>query len=396
MSMFDYCIQAGHRAAPGRHQFQLRPARTARTTARGAIESFIEWTSPNTLPDSGLSRCASCCRPATASCRAPMPRCIFTAGGPVQAGSTGTSCPTTSTRELRRDMDAASRTLLASRLTFTLTDPAGRQLHDRREPGDPSRLGTPLYGSSSSHRWTLTRGVFFILLPPTAKPSRPGRSRPPAPIEIKLEQHRRDSPPSAYVDAWVARDDTVPGYPQFGRQFLLQRPAVRSVRPLQRPHGADGQQQPGPTSVHHQRHRHRQDADRDRRLPAQGDEGGRVHRGGRAQTPAAAAALARRHGAVRRHLRAGRPAGGRLPQRQPRRSPAPASPPRRSPSGWRTTSLPAARATARRCGTRPTSTRPIRRPTRRRRPGRPSRPRNAAATAASGAGPLQKVKRYEW
>ena len=48
-------------------------------------------------------------------------------------------------------------------------------------------------------------------------------ARPLAPAgtyQVQLK-HTGGLAASAYVDAWVARDDTVPGYPQFGRQSFF-------------------------------------------------------------------------------------------------------------------------------------------------------------------------------
>jgi hypothetical protein len=107
---------------------------------------------------------------------------------------------------------APLRTGTASRLTLTVTDPLGDS-YTIDENQVSVALGS--YGQLV-HRWTQTRGVFFILLPPTAS-FVAGPLAPCGTYQVQLK-HTGGLAASAYVDAWVARDDTIPGYPQFGRQ----------------------------------------------------------------------------------------------------------------------------------------------------------------------------------
>ena len=104
-----------------------------------------------------------------------------------------------------------------SRLTLTVKDPFGRSTS--MTEGEAFK---PLGNYGWLYHWqTPTRGVFYIVLLPTTSPT---TSAVPAPVlapsgsyEIKL-RHTGGLSATAFVDAWIARDDTIPGYPQFGRQ----------------------------------------------------------------------------------------------------------------------------------------------------------------------------------
>ena len=303
MSMLDYCYEQNIAPIPVVINFSYGRLEGPHDGS-SAIESFIEWAT-------GI------CQTLGFPLRFVLPsgnsyltrthaQMQFSAVGARPGRSPGTSCPTTSRkassrsgRRCARERPAVSRSPSPTRWATAITI-------------DENQSSVPLgsYGQLF-HRWTQTRGVFFILLPPTASFAA-GPLAPAGTYQVQLK-HTGGLAASAYVDVWVARDDTVPGYPQFGRQSFFNDRLLRGARSLYGARRADGQQQPRPAPGHHQRHRHRQGADRDRRLPAQGDEGGRVHRGGRRRTSAAAAALARRRGALRRHLRARWPAGRGLP-----------------------------------------------------------------------------------
>ena len=139
--------------------------------------------------------------------------------------------------------------------------------------------------------------MFFILLPPTAS-FVAGPLAPAGAYQVQLK-HTGGLAASAYVDAWVARDDTVPGYPQFGRQSDFDDRLVRGARPdtgrtVQKDNNSLVQRQCTINAI------------------ATGKTpvviGGFLRKemkaaeytaAGAAGAPAAAAALARRHGAVR-------------------------------------------------------------------------------------------------
>jgi hypothetical protein len=102
----------------------------------------------------------------------------------------------------------------ASRLKLTLTDPLGDS-YSIQENQASQPVGTPLYGSLS-HTATATRGMFTIMLKPTGS-LLGGTLAPSGTYEIKLESTGGIAA-DAYIDAWVARDDSIPGYPHAGRQ----------------------------------------------------------------------------------------------------------------------------------------------------------------------------------
>jgi hypothetical protein len=100
-----------------------------------------------------------------------------------------------------------------SRLTLTVKDPLGDS-YSIVETDTFNLLGT--YGWLS-HRNDTTRSVFKIYVPPSAALGPVFSLAPSGTYEISLT-HSRGLAPNDYIDAWVGRDDTIPGYPQFGRQ----------------------------------------------------------------------------------------------------------------------------------------------------------------------------------
>lgn len=110
-----------------------------------------------------------------------------------------------------------------SRLTLTLTDPLGDS-YSIVENQASQPIGTPLYGTLS-HTSTATRGTFTIMLKPTGS-LLGGTFAPSGTYEIKLESTGGIAT-DAYIDAWVARDDTIPGYPHAGRQSYFDDAAYK-------------------------------------------------------------------------------------------------------------------------------------------------------------------------
>jgi hypothetical protein len=110
-----------------------------------------------------------------------------------------------------------------SRLKLTLTDPLGDS-YSIRENQATQPIGTPLYGSLS-HTSTATRGTFTIMLKPTGS-LLGGTFAPSGTYEIRLESTGGIAA-NAYIDAWVARDDTIPGYPHAGRQSYFDDAAYK-------------------------------------------------------------------------------------------------------------------------------------------------------------------------
>ena len=103
-----------------------------------------------------------------------------------------------------------------SRLTLTVKDPLGGTYSI--DENTPVVLMGPPYGWLI-HRVTPTRGVFYIQILPTASLV-PGQLAPSGTYEIQLKR-TGGLAATDIIDAWVARDDTIPGYPQFGRQSYL-------------------------------------------------------------------------------------------------------------------------------------------------------------------------------
>ncbi len=324
-------------------------------------------------------RCASCCHPRQQLPVAhPCPDAVPHRRRPDQAGWLARPARRP-VGELRRDLGAAAQGT-ASRLTLTVTDPLGDRLHDRREP--TVRAAWQLWPARPS----LDADARRVLHPVAAdlRASRPGRWRPPAPIGSSSST-TADSPRAPMSMRRSRATTRSRAHPQFGRQSFFNDRLYEvydpySGRTVQTDNNSLVKRQCTINAI------------------ATGKTpiviGGFLRKemkaaeytAAGARKPRPRAALARRHGAVRRHLRAGRPAGGEAPYGGSRVAVAGTSVAATDPrQGWLDDLMPAARATARQCGTRPISTRPIRQPTRRRRPGRPSRPRNAAATAASGA-----------
>jgi len=102
-----------------------------------------------------------------------------------------------------------------SRLTLTITDPAGNSF-SINESMTVAGIGT--YGLLA-HVWKPTRGEFVLILPPTASLVT-GPLAYAGAYRIRLT-HTGGLAPTDYIDAWVARDDSIPGYPQRGRQSYL-------------------------------------------------------------------------------------------------------------------------------------------------------------------------------
>jgi hypothetical protein len=215
------------------------------------------------------------------------------------------SCPTTSRR-------ASSRS--------GPPKPLPRQpphAHGHRSLGDsysidenqPSVPSAPLYGMLSIAS-TPTRAVFYILLPPT----RASLAHARALGHLRRSSSRAPAGLAAtdLIDAWVARDDTIPGYPQFGRQSYFDDALYEYRDPYSGARrrstiaawcNANAPSTPSPPAPR----------DRGRRLSAQGDGAGILFGGRRPRAAAAADAFARRHGAERGQRGARGPAGRGLP-----------------------------------------------------------------------------------
>ncbi len=102
-----------------------------------------------------------------------------------------------------------------SRLTLTVTDPSGASASITELQAN-KKLGT--YGKLS-HDTKPAHGVFYILVPPTAS-LLSGPLAPAGTYQIELK-HTGGLSSTDFIDVWVARDDTIPGYPQLGRQSYL-------------------------------------------------------------------------------------------------------------------------------------------------------------------------------
>ena len=104
-----------------------------------------------------------------------------------------------------------------SRLRLTVTDPLGDSF-TIDENGTAVPLGNSYDGWLVHKNWG-TRSAFYIFLPPTETLTTASIC-PCGVYRISLT-HTGGLGANEYVDAWVARDDSVPGYPQFGRQSYL-------------------------------------------------------------------------------------------------------------------------------------------------------------------------------
>ena len=206
MSMLDYCYEQNIAPIPVVINFSYGRLEGPHDGS-SAIESFIEWATGIcqtlgfplrfVLPsgNSYLSRTHA--------------QMQFSAAG-RPGRSLGTSCPTTSRRASSSFGALRPRTPAVSRLRHR---PAGRQLHDRREP--VVRAARQLWSAVPS----LDADAGRVLHPVAAdrEASSAGPLAPAGTYQVQLK-HTGGFAASAYVDVWVARDDTVPGYPQFGRQ----------------------------------------------------------------------------------------------------------------------------------------------------------------------------------
>ncbi|MBL6615602.1 MAG: hypothetical protein ISP49_06110 [Reyranella sp.] len=104
-----------------------------------------------------------------------------------------------------------------SRLQLTVTDPLGDSFTiDENDTAVP--LGNS-YPGWLVHRNYNTKSAFYIFLPPTETLTTASIC-PCGYYRISLT-HTGGLAATDYIDAWVARDDSVPGYPQFGRQSYL-------------------------------------------------------------------------------------------------------------------------------------------------------------------------------
>lgn len=213
MSMLDYCFEQGIAPIPVVINFSYGRLEGPHDGS-GAIESFIEWATGIcqtlgfplrfVLPsgNSYLSRTHA--------------QMQFTAAG--QSKRVSWHVLPDDQSESFVEIWTPPRTGSTSRLALTVIDPLGGS-YTIDENQSTVALGS--YGRLV-HRWTPTRGVFFILLPPTAS-FVAGPLAPAGAYQIQL-RHTGGLAASAWIDAWVARDDTVPGYPQFGRQSYFNDP----------------------------------------------------------------------------------------------------------------------------------------------------------------------------
>jgi hypothetical protein len=106
----------------------------------------------------------------------------------------------------------------ASRLTLTLTAPTGQSW----SINETQALVAFPYGWLAHTTW-LTRPVFFVLLLPTTAFDPAAILAPAGTYTIGLT-HTGGFAATDIVHAWVARDDTLPGYPRAGRQSFFDDP----------------------------------------------------------------------------------------------------------------------------------------------------------------------------
>ena len=108
-----------------------------------------------------------------------------------------------------------------SRLTVTLTTPTGQSFAI-----DETQTTVPLPYGRLDYVTLPTRREFVLILSPTTALG-PGATLAPAGTYRITLRYTGGLAATDIVHAWVARDDTLPGYPQAGRQSFFDDPAYR-------------------------------------------------------------------------------------------------------------------------------------------------------------------------